>query len=329
MFLFRSDLKKEVVKFPCRLTDHLESYVSRLLEEAGIPSFIWGEAYLGYLGSTTALFFSGWVIPDQHIDKAAEVLTKAGFPPCTQGRSKCAHYCEARLRPIPDYDFHTDHKYPPVNKIPSAGVCLFRKSRVFWTFPDPTLGPPPKDDPYYRLTTDPRVKQPTDYRSSLPPPNPSLYPVKMAVVARYFEAIVLLNMRDFHQDDAQTNWEVQLLYLFGSEHIWGLNLKLEDIREPFREYAKRRHEPLTPANKDYSGTRYLFALALLMRRRNLLPTPEGKISQLETLAQCAERLNVKIKQSDLEYERLDKFPRSPAALSFESVNSEEAKAMLL
>ncbi|KAL2817692.1 hypothetical protein BDW59DRAFT_131838 [Aspergillus cavernicola] len=108
---------------------------------------IWGEPYLSILGSSTGFFISGWVVPDEHIVKAAETLDKAGFPSCIKGNSKCSHFWDLSTHPYPDHHWHTDLTYPenPTNNWDgmriSRGVLLFKKSRLFWTFADPTLDP--------------------------------------------------------------------------------------------------------------------------------------------------------------------------------------------
>lgn len=44
--------------YPARVDARLESHVSRILDEAGVPNFIWGEPVLSILGVNTALFVS-------------------------------------------------------------------------------------------------------------------------------------------------------------------------------------------------------------------------------------------------------------------------------
>lgn len=78
MFLFRRQPKigPDAIDFPCKVDNRLESYVTRLLEEAGIPSFIWGEAYLSILGSSTGIFVGHFSsLPgDQIANKKTRIL---------------------------------------------------------------------------------------------------------------------------------------------------------------------------------------------------------------------------------------------------------------
>ncbi|KAL4947443.1 hypothetical protein BDW69DRAFT_190195 [Aspergillus filifer] len=97
-YFAKPDPSKEVIKFPRgRIDDQLEAYVTRLLEEAGIACFIWGEQYLSIMGSTTGGFLSGYVVPDKDIERAAEILDTADFPPCIQGRG-AYHAMGGRIR---------------------------------------------------------------------------------------------------------------------------------------------------------------------------------------------------------------------------------------
>ncbi|KAL4908889.1 hypothetical protein BDW74DRAFT_74251 [Aspergillus multicolor] len=310
MFLFskKPDLTKEVVEFPSKINNRLEAYVTRLLEEVDIPSFIWGEPYLSILGSTTGFLFSGYVIPDEHIDRAAEVLEKAKFPPCTLG-NKCTHFWELCTHPYPDFHWHTDLRYfelPEGPKDPndfiffSGGVHLFRKSRLFWEFPDPPLGVPPEDDPYYMLTSDPRINQryPCHVRGRQPK---GYYPVKMPVPARYFEAMVLLRMRDVRARWLDGCWFVNTLYLLDSDHVLLLNLDTGDINEPFREYAKRRIFPQYAKEVGHEY-KYLLELFLDYKRKGKLPPPERPPRDGgESLENLLQRMKVAYEQSDLIY----------------------------
>ncbi|KAL4802404.1 hypothetical protein BDV18DRAFT_65847 [Aspergillus unguis] len=296
------------VEFPTYISNVLESYVTGLLEQAGIPSFIWGEPYLSILGSMTASFYSGYIVPDEDIDKAAEVLDKAAFPPCIHGKEKCLVFSKYAWHPYPDYHWHTDLVYTELPKwpgdLPSIGVRLYKQSRIFWTFPKPCLGPPPKDDPYYMLVTDPRINtRPGGLAAGRQPEG--LYPVKMAVPARYMEAIMLCRLRDKRKSPVADHWDVELNYLAGDE-IFGFNLQLNDLNEPFREWAKRMSNDnyAEKVANDFTGARYEVELFLDMKRRNQLPPPERRrwnYPQEESFKEYLERFNVPYEESDLVY----------------------------
>ncbi|RDW81249.1 uncharacterized protein DSM5745_04806 [Aspergillus mulundensis] len=292
MFLFKSpdpDLTKEVVEFPSRINNRLESYVTRLLEEVGIPSFIWGEPYLSILGSTTGALVS-LPLPRliYSLQSRASLMAKL-----------CTH-------PYPDYHWHTDLKYFELPKKPgdliffSGGVHLFRKSRLFWEFPDPPLGAPPKDDPYYMLTSDPRINEryPCHVRGRQPE---GYYPVKMPVPARYFEAMVLLRMRDVRARWLDGCWSVNILYLLDSDHILLLNLDTGDINEPFPEYAKRRIYEGYEKEKGHEY-KYLLEMFLDYKRKGKLPPPERPPREGErSFEALLQHWKVPYEQSDLIY----------------------------
>ncbi|KAJ0273966.1 hypothetical protein COL922a_014590, partial [Colletotrichum nupharicola] len=117
----------------------MNSFVAKLLDDEGIPNFIWAEPFLSVIGILTAVPFNAFVIADDLIEKAAEALDKARFPPCTQGHDACTVFCHKRGHPYPGYHWHTDLRYPVTAPKMTRGVFLYRKSRLFWKFPDPTL----------------------------------------------------------------------------------------------------------------------------------------------------------------------------------------------
>ncbi|KAH8424447.1 uncharacterized protein LDX57_002198 [Aspergillus melleus] len=89
------------IAFPISIGPELESYVAKLLDQAGIPNFIWGDPVLDILGTPSLPPYSGWAIPDHCIEAAAKTLDEANFPPCTQGRD-CTVF-QMISNPYPDY----------------------------------------------------------------------------------------------------------------------------------------------------------------------------------------------------------------------------------
>lgn len=209
--------------------------------------------------------------------------------------------------PDPDYHWHTDHNYSQLPKWQgewtSVGVHLIRKSRLFWTFPDPCLGPPPENDPYYMLVTDARIKSPEGSLARGRQPE-GLYPVKVAVPARYTEAMMLLNLRDRRAGTGPPHSDVELGYLLDPYHILGLNLEVDELEEPFREWAKRQSDDFYAEKvvKDPQGARYELELYLDMKRRNQLPRPDKRrLGRMEPFEELLQRFSVPYDKSDLVY----------------------------
>ncbi|CEL01930.1 hypothetical protein ASPCAL01506 [Aspergillus calidoustus] len=48
---------KETTKFPATFDSALESRIARVLDDAGVPNFMWGDMYLAIIGSRTAAFY--------------------------------------------------------------------------------------------------------------------------------------------------------------------------------------------------------------------------------------------------------------------------------
>ncbi|KAL2853655.1 hypothetical protein BJX68DRAFT_265119 [Aspergillus pseudodeflectus] len=216
----------------------MNSFVAKLLDDEGIPNFIWAEPFLSVIGILTAVPFNAFVVADDLIEKAAEALDKARFPQCTQGHDACTVFWHKRDHPYPAYHWHTDLRYPVTAPKMTRGVFLYRKSRLFWKFPDPTLGVPSPNDPYYMLTSDRRILQ-VRRGPHTGPGSPEDYPVKMPVPARYLEAMMLLELRDTGEAMITAHWEVELDYLWNEIAQKNPNLRVTDLTQPWREWAKR------------------------------------------------------------------------------------------
>ncbi|KAL2846276.1 hypothetical protein BJX68DRAFT_268747 [Aspergillus pseudodeflectus] len=260
---------KETTKFPATFDSALESRIARVLDDAG---------------------FSGWVVPDECIDKAKEALDKANLPPCIKGR-RCFCYW-------PKFS-------PPV---PSTGPSLSPRPswRLFWEFAKPPIGVPPPDDPYYMLVSDPRIK--ISDRTSVRGRQPEgRYRVKIVIPARYAEAMILLTLRDLRAKVGVNQWHNELSYLLDRTHVLGLNLEVDDIREPYREFARRfGSEEYSEAQNDYLGYGYQYKLWLDLKRRNQLPPaeePEHKERRsLFSLKNRLKKHKIPYTESDLAFE---------------------------
>ncbi|KAL4794486.1 hypothetical protein BDV19DRAFT_390091 [Aspergillus venezuelensis] len=191
---------------------------------------------------------------DDSIEKAAKLLNDAKLLPCTQ-----------------DYHWHTDLFYPERPPHTTYGVFLYRKSRLFWTFPVPPIGRPKQDDPYYMLTSDKRI---TTMEYSRCRASDKDYPVKIPIPARYMEAMKLLELRDLDAQDTILHWDLEIDYL--AEQIFNSknpNLKIKDLAELFREWAKRcAFEEYAEEKKVFDG--YCLRLELYAKMHRDLPPPE-------------------------------------------------------
>ncbi|KAL3474351.1 hypothetical protein BJX99DRAFT_231674 [Aspergillus californicus] len=222
--------------------------------------------------------FNGFVIPDDLIENAAKVLDEAKLPPCKLG-AECQVFWEGRDYPYPDYHWHVDLQYTEKLHHMTCGVFVYRKTRLFWKYPDPTVGRPAPDDPYYMLTSDARIQNVDETCRGRSRGN--LYPVKMLIPARYLEAIILLKLRD--HDQRTMHWGAEYLYLIGVVEL-GVNIKLEDLAEPFHELVRRYIDKSYYGKvADMGGHKFFEQLRKEMKSGNQLPPPEIWAEVLKTI----------------------------------------------
>ncbi|KAJ0425665.1 hypothetical protein BJY00DRAFT_308395 [Aspergillus carlsbadensis] len=276
--------------FPQEPRPKMESIVAELLDKAGVPNFIWGEPVLSVLGVPTSVFFTAFVIPDLHIEKAAQALTNAKFPLCTQGHDACTVFWDGRAHPYPDYHWHTDLRYMKCAPAMAYGTFLYRKSRLFWSFPDPPIGAPPQNDPYYILTSDKHIAEQDLPRGRASDKD---YPVKMPLPARYTESMMLLELRDLDGQGRCDHWAIEINNLM--ELIKASpNLCINDLREPFREWARRyADDEYSRKTDDLMGQRFALELHVKMKKRDELPPPEPGNEWLASLEDRMRKHGVK------------------------------------
>ncbi|KAL3469510.1 hypothetical protein BJX99DRAFT_265124 [Aspergillus californicus] len=305
MSLSNSEPRKLTFPIP-RIDVPFEAAIAQLLDEAGVPNFIWGEPYLSYIGTSTGHCYSAWVVPDNCIDKAAVTLRNAGFPPCIKG-SKCIHFIWDATHPWPDRHFHTDHVYPEIperatDHVPEGnrGVHLFKKSRLFPSFKDPVLGTPAPDDRYYMTTADPRIKAHPRYGIRRRQADDH-YPVRMPVPARYFEALLLLRLRDALGHWTEIHWYLELISMITPDRVLGLNLDLDDLEEPFKEWGKRFAIEYSKGNHWEMVNRYFCELYLKFKREGRLPEEDSPRYPLcaKVFDEHLRELNIPFEESDL------------------------------
>ncbi|PWY80671.1 hypothetical protein BO70DRAFT_47652 [Aspergillus heteromorphus CBS 117.55] len=200
------------------VTVELVFNVARLLEANGIPCILINDCMHDIFGFDVAVTDIEFVIPDDLMDKAVDVLRAADFaddPIVPQGELKCRPFralCErARGRDITRFEpihwFHLAGEDAPDEFHPE--LCLHQKSDYFWNLPDLVLGPVNENDPHFMLATDRRLPGMMYYGRL----NVDIPPIKVPRPARYVEAMMLLCARDAHTRDRGAQWalEIQLL----------------------------------------------------------------------------------------------------------------------
>ncbi|KAF7163926.1 hypothetical protein CNMCM6106_000698 [Aspergillus hiratsukae] len=176
-------------KFNGRKLDvDLIASIAKLLDTNGIPNVIPSQDFT-------------FVIPDQHIDRAREVLIAANFVSC---QDECRLVQPVCNLPPPYAHFILDDKdqprvvrddMPPLGTWHSFRLELHKKSRLPWTLPDIPLGAPAPDDPNYMLVTDDRLEE-YDPKLDLGRVPYTHYPVKMPTLPRYAESLAYEYLRE-------------------------------------------------------------------------------------------------------------------------------------
>ncbi|PWY76105.1 hypothetical protein BO94DRAFT_549416 [Aspergillus sclerotioniger CBS 115572] len=255
----------------------LESYISRLLDEAGIPNCIWGERVLNILGTSVfdcPIYFGGskcsvdqpftghrrfllWVIPDRYIDQAAQILDKAKLSRDGDNRAGWS---------MGDYVY-----LPPSQLNVKQTIHLFRKSRISWTFPDPPVGRLGWEDSYfYCLTSDQKFRHETIQLSDRP--SEKDWPVKMPGPEPFFEALVSLCVREYEAPLTQSFWQ-KAAHRLVRDVLHRQNrpyMRIDNILSPFHFYDAELSRAITQNAKD----RWLYDIYRAMKRLNELPRPE-------------------------------------------------------
>ncbi|GKZ21941.1 hypothetical protein AbraIFM66951_007291 [Aspergillus brasiliensis] len=209
------------------LDNDLVASISSLLDEAHVPSLLWGNYLLTVYGVPTIVDGVDFVVPDALLDVAFSALTKAGFPLCTEG-SECLFEDSQCSRP-PSAHLHLDSE---------TAVSLHRKSDVLWAFPDVEMAPQAHD---LNTMSASDVRLPTAIlgRGSgrFSPCHSS---VRVPSAPRYCEALILLMCRDYDAPH-EAYWMAMLTYLLG--YVDGGDLLnadlLEEAYRPF--YVALKH----------------------------------------------------------------------------------------
>ncbi|PYH47012.1 uncharacterized protein BP01DRAFT_390663 [Aspergillus saccharolyticus JOP 1030-1] len=193
---------------------------------------------------------SSWVIPDNHFNRAVQLLKQKFKLPSCKLRRDCAVRDKQFLRPLADYHFHST-KYPTVDQMDalpiSTSLDLYKKSSLLWMYPDPPIGAVVARDSYYMARRFPKP----GLRSYLP--LAEKLPVTVLTFPKYVEAFIMLACRDSAGYWSFKFWIDFLLFLRRYEQgsrqrdpslaqyadnqypLW----RMEMIAEPYREYYKR------------------------------------------------------------------------------------------
>ncbi|RAH66112.1 uncharacterized protein BO66DRAFT_442331 [Aspergillus aculeatinus CBS 121060] len=278
----------------------VDSHVARILDLSKIPKML---------------------VPDEHITEAIKVLMQAGFLQCPH-RSEYERLGKlglldnfddpepdplGELNPCPysvdfhkpDYHFHLSFDSANRNPrgTPTHPIHLYRMPRLFPTFPIPPIGALPRNDPYYRLTSDDRIRLFSHCDSKWPLGSQSdheaFHPVKIPHLARWVEVHQLRILRNLPA--AKTDDECGY---HGAVGALAQEVSPEyDNQKPYPNRRSRRKQ----MDSDYQ--KYLYELCINMKRRGELPPPEGERihpAGLKKFVSWLEMLDIEYNSADLE-----------------------------
>ncbi|RHZ67348.1 uncharacterized protein CDV56_108863 [Aspergillus thermomutatus] len=165
--------------------------ISRLLNAHGIPNLLWGDLVFNLYGVPLKVSDFSFLVPDDLIDEARDVLEAAKFPLCHLGQT-CHAIQPNRPAPLPCAHFNIKQKGDPNRWF---RVELHRKSDLLWRAPEIPACTPDDDDPHYMLGDDARLPEYSP-RERLGRMDPSDYPVQIPTPNQYAEALAMLYYRD-------------------------------------------------------------------------------------------------------------------------------------
>ncbi|PYH87259.1 hypothetical protein BO82DRAFT_408444 [Aspergillus uvarum CBS 121591] len=288
----------------------VDSHVARILDLSKIPNFMCGYDALSIYGAPLhEATERDWVVPDEHIIEAIKVFTQAGLGLLdnfddfeTDPLEELDPYPYSVDFHTPDYHFHwsfdSANRNPrAIGYTPARPIHLYRRSWLFPKFPIPPIGAPPRDDPYYRLTSDDRIRLSSHGDGDLPRGRQSdheaFHPVKIPHLARWVEAHQLRILRNLPA--ANTDGEIMGVRWISAPRPhkymmllvrYRMNVDITELSEPWRtlttlwqelspEYDKpspNHRSGMKPMDSDYH--KYLYQLCINMKRCGELPSPE-------------------------------------------------------
>ncbi|KAH1488104.1 hypothetical protein LV164_001544 [Aspergillus fumigatus] len=164
-----------------------------------------------------------FVIPDELIERAREVLLAANFVACQEECRLLGRICGL---PQCYAHFILDDQKPPF-VIPESTLQLgtwhmfrlelHKKSRLLWTLPDIPLGAPAPDDPNYILVIDDRLDE-YDPPMGLGRVRSTYYLVKIPTLSRYAESLAYGYLRQRNPESEQDGfgesfWTKEMAYI--------------------------------------------------------------------------------------------------------------------
>ena len=227
-----------------RCLDHsLVADIVRILDEADIPSLLWGNYLLTVFGVPTIVQVSfsycwmepynpilnvrqdaSFVIPDNLISMATSTLMSAGFEDCSAYPTCTIVNARFRCSPIPAAHVHIDQ---------TTYIQLFNKSETLWRL---DISPPSIQNPGkvetckdILIASDPCLPsyEPGRGRGAF---SPTLHTVRIPSANRLLEAYMLLMIRD-RSHIYETFWSVMLTYI--NEYVEEAGLIKQEELEPW------------------------------------------------------------------------------------------------
>ncbi|KAF7169424.1 hypothetical protein CNMCM5623_002154 [Aspergillus felis] len=237
---------------------HYPCEVSRFLEAHGIPNVLWGELVMNAFLVPVVPNGVYFIIPDEHIDKARDLLVEDGLPPCRLGKYcgfdwlnsihgiPYAHFNIIDLGPLRSYN---SEEYGP-NPRRWYTLELYKKSEMLWGAPEIPLGPPPLNDPDYWTINDERLPE-VNRAFSIGRLVDANYPVKIPSPARYTEMLTLLYFRDNFPEETfrGSHWRyllLDMLTVLEKHHLF----ELRDLPPRTRSWIKIRLKPWEKKHED-------------------------------------------------------------------------------
>lgn len=288
------------IKYPLEGNTRIEIEVSKVLDEAKIPNFIWGQGVHLMMGIKDKWDTPGWVVRDKDIQLAAHVLS------CTfhTGKPYSARTPEERKTPTPgEYCFE-------YGVFGVQEIHLHKKSSRCPSFPDPPLDNPGKNDQYYMLTSDRRlpVSRIVKVRDM---PQENWYSVKMPVPARYVENLVLFCAWNLSVVDIPDPYYDMLVYLARGMGLDSTNysyVEPKELQPPFDRFMKildldaSRHGE-EGLKRDLCHRRsYRFLCEILMELRKMRQVQRDMDESLRYWPPMERGLEAKCEAMELEYE---------------------------